>query len=148
MEKTIYMPLMGEGVDCWCPVRAMQIAEDVFEIAEEPPEDVSWRFAPLSRVRCRNKVFADGKTGLAIIAYAVESHPYYQVLKDYEGRVLRIVLSNGEEAVVRVTHVDAEHEDFIYDLLSTNPGHKIGRVPNNAAYAAKFADLVSARLEE
>ena len=148
MEKVIYMPLINEGTDCWRPVRAVQITDDVFEILEEVPEDESWPFAAFSRVRCRNKVFADGKAGLVIFAYAIESHPYYRLLKDHEGDVVRIVLADGEEAVVKVTHVDEAHEDFIYDLLSTNVAGKYLRMPKEAAYATKFADLVAARLEE
>ena len=148
METVIYMPLVGEDTDSWRPVRAAQITDDVFEIAEEVPEDESWSFAAFSRVRCRDKVFADGKAGLVIFAYAIESHPYYRILKDHEGEVVRIVLADGEEAVVKVTHVDEEHEDFIYDLLSTNFAGKYLRMPKEAAYAAKFADLVCARLEE
>jgi hypothetical protein len=148
MEKTIYMPLLKEGTDCWRPVRAAQITDDVFEIAEEVPEDETWSFAAFSRVRCRDKVFADGRSGLAIFAYAIESNPYYRILKDHQGHVFHIVLAGGEESVVKVIHVDEEHEDFIFDLLSTNVGDKYLHMPKDAAYAARFADLVSARLVE
>jgi hypothetical protein len=142
------MPLIDEGTQCWRPVRAVQIGSDIFEVAEQIPEDESWAFAPFSRVRCRDKVFADGQTGLVVFAYAIESNPYYRLLKDHKGRIVRIVLADGEEAIVRVVYVDEEHEDFVYDLLSTNLGRKYRDVPKEAAYAAKFADLVSARLEE
>jgi len=148
MEKTIFMPLVGDGTECWRPVRAVQIGVDIFEIADEIPEDESWAFAPFSRVRCRDKIFADGQVGLVVFAYAIESNPHYRLLKDHEGQVFRIVLADAEEAVVRVTHVDEEHEDFIYDLLSTNLDRKYRRMPKGAAYAAKFADLVSAQLKE
>jgi hypothetical protein len=148
MEKTIYMPLVGEATDCWRPVRAVQISGDVFEIAEGVHEDETWFFAPFSRVRCQDRVFADGQTGLAIIAYAVESNPYYRLLKDHQGHVFRIVLADGEESVVKVTHVDEAHEDFVFDLLSTNIERKYRHTPGGAVYAVKFADLSSARLEE
>jgi hypothetical protein len=147
MEKVIYMPLMQEGTECWRPVRAVQITDEVFEIAEEVPEDESWAFAAFSRVRCRDQVFADGTAGLVIFAYAIESHPYCRLLKDHKGQVFRIVLADGEDAVVKVTHVDEEHEDFICDLLSTNREQKYRGTPKTA-YAIKFAELVSARLEE
>jgi hypothetical protein len=147
MEKTIYMPLIGEGTDCWRPVRALQLADGVFEVADAIPEDESWAFAPFARVRCEEKVFADGQTGLVVVAYAIETHPYYRLLKDHEGQVFQILLADGEEAVVRVVHVDEEHEDFVYDLLSTSLDDKYRGMPTEAAYAAKFADLVSARLE-
>lgn len=148
MEKTIYMPLVSEGTDCWRPVRAVQIDADIFEVAEEVPETESWAFAAFSRVRCRDKVFADGQVGQVVFAYAIESHPYYRLLKDHEGKVFRIVLTDGEEAVVRVTHVDEEHEDLICDLLSTNLEDKYRGMPEGAVYAVPFGSLVSARLED
>ncbi len=143
----VYMPLVGEGTECWRPVCAVQLDGDIFQVTDKIPEDESWAFAPFSRVRCVNKVFADGRGGLVAVAYAIESHPCYRLLKDYEGRIFRIVFADGEEAVVKVTHVDEEHEDFIFDLRSTNNEQKYHSSPKEAAHAAKFADLVSARLE-
>lgn len=148
MQKTIYMPLIGEGTECWRPVRAVQVADDVFEIAEEVPEGESWRFAGFSRVRCKDRTFADGQSGLVAFAYAVENHPFYRLLKEHEGQIFRIVLTHGEEATVRVTHVDEEYGDFIYDLLSTNREVKYRSAPTEAAFVAKFGDLVSAHLED
>jgi len=132
MEKIIYMPLLCEGTESWRPVRAMQVDSDVFEVVDRIPEDESWGFAPFSRVRCRDKVFADGKEGLVVFAYAVESNPYYRLLKDHKGQVFRIVLADTEEAVVKVRHVDEEHEDFICDLLSTNREDKYHGTPKAA----------------
>ena len=148
MKKVIYMPLVGRGPDCWRPVRAVQVGADVFEISDKIPDNESWLFAPNARVRCRETVFADGRRGLAAFAYAIETNPHYRILKDHIGQALRIVLADGEEAVVKLIHVDEEHEDFVYDLLSTNRNSKYQGMPTNAAYAAKFADLVSARLEQ
>jgi hypothetical protein len=148
MDKTIYMPLIEEGVDCWRPVRALQIGADIFQVTDKIPEDESWAFAPFARVRCRDKVFADGKAGLAIFAYAIESHQYYRLLKDHQGKVVRITLADGESALVKVTHVDEEHEDFICDLLSTNLGQKYARTSKDAVYAVRFAELVTANLEK
>ena len=96
MDKTIYTPLIEEWVDCWRPVRALQIGADIFQVTDKIPEAESWAFAPFSRVRCRDKVFADGKAGLAIFAYAIESHQYYHLLKYHQGKVLRIALADGE----------------------------------------------------
>jgi len=142
------MPLVSDGIECWRPVRAVQIGVDIFEVTDNIPEDQSWAFAPFSRVRCRDKVFADGQRGLVVFAYAIESNPFYRLLKDHKGRVVRIALADGEEAVVRVVYVDEEYEDFVYDLLFTNLDHKYRDMPKNAAYTAKFADLVSAQLED
>ena len=142
------MPLVGEGTQCWRPVRTVPVGDDVFEVIDQIPEGESWGFAPFSRVRCQDKVFADGREGLVIFAYAIESHPHYRFLKDHEGQVFRIVLADGEDAIVHVTHVDEEHEDFICDVVSTNREQKYRDKPVTAAYAIKFADLVSARLAE
>lgn len=147
MKKVIYMPLVGRGPDCWRPVRAVQVDDDIFEVADGIPEDESWAFAPSARVRCRETVFADGRRGLAAFAYAIETNPHYRILKDHIGQALRIVLADGEEAVVKLIHVDEEHEDFVYDLLSTNRNSKYQGMPTKATYAAKFADLVFAHLE-
>jgi len=142
------MPLLQEGTECWRPVQATPIADDVFKVVDQIPEGEIWAYAPFSRVRCRDKVFSDGRVGLAIFAYAIESNPYYPLLKKHQGRVFRIVFADGEEALVRVTNVDEEHEDFIYDVLSTNLESKYRGTPNRAVFAAKFAELISARLEE
>ena len=142
------MPLVGERADCWRPVRATQIGDDIFEVVDRIPENETWAFAPCSRVLCRNKVFTDGRVDLVIFAYAIEGHPYYRLLKDHTRQVFRIILADGEEAVVRVMYVDEEHDDFVCDLLSTNREQKYRGTPNTEAYAIKFADLVSARLQE
>ncbi|HTW57269.1 MAG TPA: hypothetical protein VMD99_03960 [Terriglobales bacterium] len=148
MDKTIYMPLIEEGADCWRPVRAVHIGADVFEVTEKIPANEVWAFAPFSRVRCRDRVFADGNVGLAIFAYAIESHPYYRLLKESTGKVVRIMLADGESALVRVGHVDEEHEDFICDLMSTNLEQKYAGIPKDAVYAVKFVDLISVGLEK
>lgn len=148
MGTVIYMPLVGEGTDCWRPVRARRISEDIFEVTEKHiPSDESWKLAPSSRVRCRNRIFAGGEAGLEAFEYAIESDPNYQLLKKHEKDIFRVVFRDGEEAVVRVTSVSGEYEDFIYDLLSTNGGREHHRVRSDAAYSARFADLISARLE-
>jgi hypothetical protein len=148
METVIYMPLLGEGTDCWRPVRAVQIAEDIFEVVDQIAAAESWAFAPHSRVRCREHVFKDGGSGLVVCAYAVEQDPHYQLLKGHEGEVFRVSFASAEEAVIRVLHVDGQYEDFVYDLLSTNAKHEHHRPRRDAAYTAKFAELVAARLEK
>jgi len=35
MEKTIYMPLVGQETECWQPVRAAQAGDDTFEVADK-----------------------------------------------------------------------------------------------------------------
>src|ERR1035438_4241932 len=117
METVIYMPLLGEGTGCWRPVRAARISEDIFKVIDRIRPDESWKFAEDSRVRCRNRIFAGGSSGLEAFQYAVESDPHYQLLKKNERNVFRVVFTDGEEAVVRVLHVDEQYEDFVYELL-------------------------------
>jgi len=142
------MPLLNEGTDCWCPVRAMPVAEDVFEVVDQLRAGESWAFAPGSRVRCRKHVFTTGGQGLAAFEYAVESNPYYQLLRRHERDIFRVVFADGKEAVVRVLHVDGQSEDFVYDLVSTDLDRGVHRARKGAAYVSKFAELVSAQLEE
>ena len=98
-------------------------------------------------MRCREKVFNDGKVGLVVFEYAIESRPFYRLLKDSPGRIFCVAFADGEESVVKIMYVDEEHEGFVYDLLSTNFGDKYRGMQKEAAYAAQFANLVSARLE-
>jgi hypothetical protein len=145
METVIYMPLVEEGTDCWRPVRAVRIAEDIFEIIDQIPSDESWKFAPASRVRCRNRIFGGDGEALEAFEYAVESDPHFQLLRKHEKEIFRVVFANGEEARIRVLHVDAVHEDFVYDLLSTDRGRDQDR--RDEACASRFDDLVFVQLE-
>jgi hypothetical protein len=85
---------------------------------------------------------------LEAFEYAVESDPNYQLLKKHKKEIFRVVFKDGEEAVIRVTCVSAQYEDFVYDLLATTGDREHHRVRSDAAYCAKFADLVSASLED
>jgi len=147
LETVIYMPLIGEGTDCWRPVRAVRITENVFRIVDQIRPDESWKFGEDSRVRCRDRIFSGGVSGLEAFEYAIESDPNYPLLKKHEQEIFRMVFASGEESVVKVLHVDEQHEEFIYDLLSTNLERDHYRSKSDVVYVAKFADLVSARLE-
>jgi hypothetical protein len=71
MSEVIYMPLRDEGTDCWRPVHADRISSDVYEITVDvEPGEERWLFPPHSRVRCREQVFADGKTDLVAFELA------------------------------------------------------------------------------
>jgi hypothetical protein len=147
METVVYMPLLNEGTDCWRPVRATQTAEDVFEITDLPETGEQWVLATGSRVHGRNHVFAQGETGLLAFELALESNSFYQLLKNHQGEVFRMAFSNGEEVIARVLHVD-QYEDFFYELVSTSSERSHNQKEKGSAYAGRFADLVSARLEE
>lgn len=65
-KSTIYVPLLGEGVDVWRPVEALHKEADVYTIisTNPDPKDENWQFTTGQSVRCRQKTFADGKTEL------------------------------------------------------------------------------------
>jgi hypothetical protein len=71
MSEVIYVPLEGEGADCWRPVHAEQVSNDIYEITvDDEPGEEHWRFPPHARVRCRGHVFSDGKVGLVAFELA------------------------------------------------------------------------------
>ncbi len=71
MSEVIYMPLRDEGIDCWRPVHAERISNDIYEVAVDvEPSDEHWAFSPHSLVRCREHVFTDGQTGLVAFELA------------------------------------------------------------------------------
>jgi len=48
---------------------------------------------------------------LVAFEYAVASDHYYQLLRITSGQFFVSFFANGEEAVIRVLHVDEEYED-------------------------------------
>jgi hypothetical protein len=78
---------------------------------------------------------------------ALREHACYMLLKENEGRIFRLTFADGEVARAKVTDVDDEYEDFVYDLISsTIPEHY--RDKDRDCYAGKFSELVTAELEE
>ena len=63
---TIYLPLLGEGTDCWRPVEATDLGSDLFRIVSERPEDEEWPYLPGEVVRCRWRQFSEGEGWEAI----------------------------------------------------------------------------------
>jgi hypothetical protein len=74
MSDVVYMPLLDEDVECWRPVHAGHIEDDVYEIeVDEEPYGERWMFPPRSHVRCREHVFEDGHHGLLAFELAEAS---------------------------------------------------------------------------
>jgi hypothetical protein len=57
---TIYVALLNEGTDCWRPVMAKHVSDDLFQIADPQPEDEEWEFKPGQVVRCKERTFQSG----------------------------------------------------------------------------------------
>jgi hypothetical protein len=60
----IFVQLLNEGSDCWRPVSATERGDGVFEILGIIPAGEEWQYGPGMQVRCIERVFADGSTGL------------------------------------------------------------------------------------
>lgn len=63
MKATIYVELLGEGVDCWRPVEAEHLGANRYRITGEPPDGESWAFGTGSVVRCDSRGVAWGLDG-------------------------------------------------------------------------------------
>ena len=68
LSTQIYVALLTEGTEVWRPVQAKALGGGEYEILGTVPEEEFWQFSPGTRVRCKEKHFADGAFGL--IAYA------------------------------------------------------------------------------
>ena len=62
---TIYMPLLDEGVDTWRPVEATALSNGTYRIDGVMPDYEEWAYPPGSLVRCEQKTFYGGESGLA-----------------------------------------------------------------------------------
>jgi hypothetical protein len=69
----IYVDLPDELVAVWCPVEAIHIKDDVYQIVEvnNDPEDTRWAFDTGSKVRCRPTLTRDGKETILVAYEAV-----------------------------------------------------------------------------
>ena len=59
----IFVALLDEGTDCWRPVAAQRLGENLFLIVGAIPEGEIWQFRPGQTVRCADHVFSDGSRG-------------------------------------------------------------------------------------
>jgi hypothetical protein len=66
----IFVDLPDELVAVWCPVEAVPVVGDVYEIIElnADPEDTRWAFKTGAKVRCRPTLTRDGKETI-LVAY-------------------------------------------------------------------------------
>lgn len=65
-EATIYISLMGEGINLLRPVRAEHLGRDFYRIIEEVPEGEAWEFGPGQVVRCQKRKLSTGKAMVAV----------------------------------------------------------------------------------
>jgi hypothetical protein len=67
-------------------------------------------------------------------------------LKQFQDKKVRLQLSNGEVAVVKVALVDDEHNDVVADVLRTSEPTRYKNT--SAAYTFAASDIVAAELVE
>lgn len=67
----IYVDLPDELVAVWCPVEAVHIHRDVYQIVEVngDPEDTRWPFETGAYVRCRPTPTRDNPRQIILVAY-------------------------------------------------------------------------------
>jgi hypothetical protein len=65
----IYVDLPDELVAVWCPVEAVHITDDVYQIVQvnDDPEDTRWAFNTGARVRCKLQTTPGGEE--ILVAY-------------------------------------------------------------------------------
>jgi hypothetical protein len=67
-RETIYMQLLGEGVEVWRPVEAERRNDGLYVILSRPPDETeTWMFPPGSVVRCEEKAFSGEGKGLVAV---------------------------------------------------------------------------------
>jgi hypothetical protein len=64
-ETTIYVSLLGEGLNVLRSVRAESLGRDFYRILDEMPEGETWQFQPGQVVRCKKKNLSSGKAMVA-----------------------------------------------------------------------------------
>ncbi|MCI0348645.1 MAG: hypothetical protein L0Z53_04400 [Acidobacteriales bacterium] len=64
--STVYVYLLDEGVDCWRPVQADKVGENLYRIRGPVPEGERWEFQPDDVVRAVIRKLSDGPTLVAI----------------------------------------------------------------------------------
>ena len=65
---TIYVDLPDELTAVWCPVEAVHLGEDIYQIVQvnDDHEDTRWAFDTGSKVRCRSTVTRDGRQTILV----------------------------------------------------------------------------------
>lgn len=66
----IYMPLLNEGTDVWCPVEATHLSGDLYRVAGPVPDDQEWAFPAGAIVRCERTTIKEGKSDLTAVGLA------------------------------------------------------------------------------
>jgi hypothetical protein len=71
----IYVDLPDELVAVWCPVEAVHLRDDVYQIVQinDDPEDTRWAFNTGAKVKCRPTQTRDGNETILVAFEEVSS---------------------------------------------------------------------------
>ena len=93
MKKTIYVYLRNEGVDCWRPVEARQLDEQIFRISSKPvPEEEAWAFQLHSVVLCVKRKFQNEEGFEAVKEVEILKDDTYRVELEPNRLKIRFVI--------------------------------------------------------
>ena len=62
---TVYVQLLGEGVDVWRPVEASPVGHNLYRLVDRPPHEEEWAFEAGDVVRCRTQRLSGGEVLVA-----------------------------------------------------------------------------------
>lgn len=65
-ETSIYLALIGEGLNIMRSVKAEHVGRDFYRIIDEVPEGENWEYQPGQIVRCKKKNLSSGKALVAV----------------------------------------------------------------------------------
>ncbi len=66
--ETVYMPLVGDGVDVWRPVLAERLETGRYRVLGPMPETELWQFPPASIVQVEMRLLSEGEALVAVAA--------------------------------------------------------------------------------
>jgi hypothetical protein len=66
----------------------------------------------------------------------------FQEVRAYQDKIVILYLSDGEVTNAKIQFADAEHEDIVVDIISTNRPDRY-RTETKSAFAIRAADLIS-----
>ena len=72
-------------------------------------------------------------------------HRWYELLKNNQGKIFRLIFSDGALVIAKILHVDDEYKDFVYDIIPS-PNSDSNRTKDGNVYRASFSELESAEL--
>jgi hypothetical protein len=109
-KATIYVELLGEGVEVWRPVTALVERNGIFRLPDEQPDGERWAFPQGSRVVCARRSIGD-EDCLVVRALANE-------VGRQAGEVRVTITASSRAADVTTTDLRLDGGDWPYDPIA------------------------------